>query len=62
MSWLNDVFPNEEKWKDLRESVMTVKNIFTDKIEIGKYQIVEKYLNIRKREAKEIRGIKNGQT
>ncbi|XP_071874551.1 opa1 mitochondrial dynamin like GTPase isoform X1 [Bombus fervidus] len=34
MSWLNDVFPNEEKWKDLRESVMTVKNIFTDKIEI----------------------------
>lgn len=46
MSWLNDVFPNEEKWKDLRESVTTVKNIFTDKIEIGKYQIVKKYLNI----------------
>lgn len=34
MSWLDDVFPNEQKWKDIRESLMTVKNIFPDNIEI----------------------------
>lgn len=42
MSWLDNVFPNEQKWKDIRESLMMVKNIFPDNIEIGKYNNVSK--------------------
>lgn len=38
MSWLDDIFPNEQKWKDIRESLMVVKNIFPEKIEFGKYK------------------------
>lgn len=47
MSWLDNVFPNEQKWKDIRESLMMVKNIFPDNIEIGKYNVAKGHICVR---------------
>ncbi|XP_076757548.1 opa1 mitochondrial dynamin like GTPase isoform X1 [Xylocopa sonorina] len=34
MSWLDNIFPNEEKWNNIRESFISVKEILSDKIDL----------------------------
>ena len=39
MSWMDSLIPNDQQWKEFRGSLMTIKNVLSDKIEIGLYII-----------------------
>lgn len=36
LGWLQNLMPNEKRWQDFRESLMTIKDNMADKIEVGK--------------------------
>lgn len=38
MSWLDNIFPNEEKWENIRASVMSIKDNLAGKMELGEYE------------------------
>lgn len=45
MSWLDDVFPGEQKWNNIRDSFMQIKNMLPDKI--GKYENIRIYKHVK---------------
>ncbi|CAK9818538.1 Dynamin-like 120 kDa protein, mitochondrial [Anthophora plagiata] len=51
MSWLNNIFPNDEKWDNIRESLMSVKEVLSDKMELDPR--IKQYGEAKYREYKE---------
>lgn len=46
MGWLDDILPDEKRWKNIHNKLLSAKGILAEKMEFGKYKYTFEYLSI----------------